>query len=133
MGMKARIVIYDELLIIDETEVSYCDLGNLEALTASFLRSTPGAEIAEAYIGGGKLKYRLQLTRKGKVKRLSIHPNWGGARPGAGRKPIGGKALSIKIAFRVDQDTFDFLQTLLTKKGKFVRDAIREKRERDYR
>lgn len=129
--MKARVVIYDDILIADETEVSYSNMKNLEAITVSCLRSTPGAEIAEAY-SGGKLKLKLQITKRGKIKKLGIHPNWGGRRKGSGRKPIGGdKALSVRVAFRVDIATYEFLQTLLNKKWEFVRAAIREKIERE--
>ncbi len=119
------------MLIIDETDVSYDDIKNLEAVTVACLRSTPGAETIEAYVGG-KLKLKFCLTGKGKAKRLSIHPNWGGRRPGAGRKPVEvGKILSGKVTVHVNQETYEFLQGLYREKGNFVRAAIKEKRERE--
>lgn len=126
---KARVVIYDDLLIIDETEINFTDSKNLEAIVASCLRSTPDAEIAEVYVKG-KMKSRMQLTPKGKIKKLSIHPNWGGRREGAGRKKQIGTRTNI-IAVRVDDETWDYLCSLLDKKAEFVRAAIKEKRERD--
>ena len=40
---KARIVLYDDLVIIDETETNFTDAKNLESIVISCLRTTPGA------------------------------------------------------------------------------------------
>ena len=80
---KARIVLYDDLVIIDETETNFTDAKNLESIVISCLRTTPGALIAEVYVKD-KLKSKMTLTNKGKPKKMSIHPNWGGRRAGAG-------------------------------------------------
>lgn len=130
MSNKARIVLYDDLLIVDETEVAYSTTKNLEAIVASCLRSTPDAITAEVY-SKDKLKMKMQLTRKGKPKKLNIHPNWGGRRKGCGRKPIGPKALTNLVFFRADDEMYEFLQSMIGKSNEFIRQAIREKRERD--
>lgn len=127
---KARIVLYDDLLIIDETEVNFTDKKNLESITTSCLRTTPTAEIAEVYIHD-KLNMKMQLTRKGNPKKLSIHPNWGGRREGSGRKPIGATALTNLIGLRVDDNMLEFLKSLMSKRNEFIRKAIQEKRERE--
>jgi hypothetical protein len=56
-------------------------------------------------------------------------PNSGGAREGAGRKPINGSK-KVHIGFRISQQAFDIIQT---KKNKsvFVEDAVIEKEERE--
>ena len=130
MSNKARVVLYDDLLIVDETEVAYSNAKNLEAIVASCLRSTPDAITAEVY-AKDKLKMKMQLTRKGNPKKLNIHPNWGGRREGSGRKAIGPKALKNIVFFRVDDEMYEFLQSMIGKSNDFIRQAIREKRERD--
>ena len=127
---KARIVLYDDLVIIDETETFFTDSKNLESIVISCLRTTPGALIAEVYVKD-KLKSKMTLTNKGKPKKMSIHPNWGGRRAGAGGKRKGEEVLSSKVCFRVDDETLEFLKSLLDKKGEYIRKAIQEKRERD--
>ena len=62
---KARIVLYDDLVIIDETETFFTDSKNLESIVISCLRTTPGALIAEVYVKD-KLKSKMTLTNKGK-------------------------------------------------------------------
>ena len=123
---KARIVLYDDLVIIDETETFFTDAKNLESIVISCLRTTPGALIAEVYV-----KSKMTLTNKGKPKKMNIHPNWGGRRAGAGGKRKGEEVLSSKVCFRVDEETLEFLKSLLDKKGEYIRKAIQEKRERD--
>lgn len=127
---KARIVLYDDLVIIDETETFFTDAKNLESIVISCLRTTPGALVAEVYVKD-KLKSKMTLTNKGKPKKMSIHPNWGGRRAGAGGKRKGEEVLSSKVCFRVDEETLEFLKNLLDKKGEYIRKAIQEKRERD--
>ena len=126
---KARLVLYDDLLILDETEVVFCDRKNLEGIAASCLRSTPGAETAEIYIKN-KLSLKFQLTRKGNIKKMNIHPNWGGRRPGSGRKKQFGTRTNL-VHFRVDDETMEFLNSLLNKKADFLRAAVKEKMDRE--
>lgn len=127
---KANIVLYDDLVIIDETEAYYKDSGHLTNIAVNCLRTTPGAEYAEVYVNG-KLKAKYTLTNKGKPKKMSTHPNWGGRRPGAGSTPKGEKAMRNKVSFRVDDEMLEFLNRLLSKKGEYIRQAIREKRDKE--
>lgn len=131
MANKAQIVIYDDLLVIDETEAFFKDDEQLAGIATSCLRSTPNAEVVEVYLNG-KLKMKFSITRRGKIKSESIHPGWGGARKGAGRKPKGEESVSYAtIHLRVNKDLAEFLDAMLDKKCEYIRQAIREKRERD--
>lgn len=132
MEEKAEIKIYDDLLIIDETETFFKNNEQLAGIATSCLRSTPSAEMVEVYVKG-KLKMKFKLTNRGKVKKESIHPGWGGARRGAGGPRKEKEVLEQTMQFRVDRDTFEFLCSLLDKKGDYIRKAIHEKRERDKR
>lgn len=127
---KAQIIIYDDLVIMDETEAFFKDTEQLAGIASSRLRSTPNAEVVEVYIKG-KLKMKFRITNRGKIKKESIHPGWGGARRGAGSPRKGESTLKHRIGFRVDNETLKFLDSLLDKKGEFIRQAIKEKRERD--
>lgn len=129
-GNKAQIIIYDDLTIMDETEAFYKDNEQLAGIASSCLRSTPNAELVEVYVKD-KLKMKFRITNRGKVKKESIHPGWGGARRGAGCPRKGEGTLEHRIGFRVDNETLEFLDSLLDKKGDFIRQAIKEKRERD--
>ena len=127
---KARILLYDDLVIIDETETYFTDSKNLESIVISWLRTTPSALIAEVYVKD-KLKSKMTLTNKGKPKKISIHPEWGGRRAGAGGKRKGEEVQSIKVCFRVDEETLELWKNRLDKKGEYIRKAIQEKREWD--
>lgn len=130
MEEKAQIIIYDDLVVIDETETFFSDNEQLAGIASSCLRSTAGAELAEVYVKG-KLKFKFRITSRGKIKKESTHPGWGGARPRAGRKSKGEKVLANKVAFRVDNEMLEFLNSLLDEKGDFIRKAVQEKRERE--
>lgn len=130
MEEKAEIKIYDDLVFIDETETFFKDNEQLAGIASSCLRSTPDAEMVEVYVKG-KLKMKFKITSRGKIKKESIHPGWGGARPGAGNKRKEGNVLEYTIHFRCDDEMYEFLNSLLNKKGEYIRKAIREKRDRE--
>ncbi len=130
MEEKAQIVIYDDLVVIDETETFFKDNEQLAGIAISCLRSTPSAEMVEVFVRG-KLKMKFKITNRGSVKKESIHPNWGGVRPRSGRKPKGEISLNTVIQFRVDKEMYEFLDGMLDKKAEFIRQAIQEKRERE--
>lgn len=132
MEEKAEIKIYDDLVIIDETETFFKSYEQLAGIACSCLRSTPNAEMVEVYVKD-KLKMKFKITNRGKIKKESIHPGWGGARRGAGGPRKGKEVLGQTLLFRTDNETFEFLNSLLNKKGDFIRKAIQEKRERDKR
>lgn len=132
MEEKAQITIYDDLVVIDETETFFKNNEQLAGIAVSCLRSTPNAELVEVFVKG-KMKMKFRITSRGKVKKENTHPGWGGARKGAGcpRKEVG--RLGTLVAFRADDEMNDFLNGLLDKKAEFIRQAIREKREREKR
>ncbi len=127
---KATIMIYDDLVIIDETETFFKDTDQLYAVASSVLRSTPRAEMVEVYVKE-KLKLKLKITNRGAVKKESLHPNWGGARPNSGPKRTGPR-LDFQLSFRVTEETYNFLNNMDSfTKVKWLRAAIQEKRERE--
>lgn len=131
MEEKAQIIIYDDLMVIDETETFFKDNEQLAGIASSCLRTTPNAEMVEVFING-KLKMKFKLTNRGKVKKESIHPGWGGARPNSGPKLSGPRKLDHLIAFKISESDFKFLNDMDSfKKTKWLRSAISEKRERE--
>lgn len=127
MEQKARIVIYDDLMMLDETETFYKDKEQLAGVAISCLRSTPDAEMVEVYVKG-KLKLKFSINNRGKVKKERTS-RMGGARRGAGR-PKGQNSILNQVHFRVNDEMFDFLSSL-NNKAAYIRAAIQEKRERE--
>lgn len=131
MEEKAQIKIYDDLVIIDETETFFKDKEQLAGIASSCLRSTPNAEMVEVYVGE-KLKMKFRITNRGKIKKESIHPNWGGARPNTGPKPKFGETMDCQISFRVNRSIYDFVNSMVSaKRANWLRSAILEKMERE--
>lgn len=130
--MKARIVIYDDMVELDDTEVISDNREQVKNIAHSMLRTTPNAEMCEVFnCKDGKMIMKFVITRKGNIKSANVlHPNWGGRRPGQGAKGKGDKALTNRIVFYVDKEMFDFLETLGSK-PEWLRQAVNEKRERD--
>lgn len=126
---KAQIIIYDDFVIIDETEAFFKDNEQLAGIASSAF-APPRAQVVEVYVKD-KLKMKFRITNRGKIKKESLHPGWGGARRGAGCPRKGEGTLEHRIGFRVNSETLKFLDSLLDKKGEFIRQAIKEKRERD--
>lgn len=123
-------MIYDDLVIIDETETFFKDNDQLYLIASSVLRSTPSAEMVEVYVKE-KLKLRLKITNRGAVKKENLHPGWGGARPNSGPKRKG-QRLDFQLAFRVTEETYNFLNQMDSfTKVKWLRTAIQEKRQRE--
>lgn len=132
MEEKAQIVIYDDLVVIDETETFFKDNEQLAGIASSCLRSTPSAEMVEVYVKG-KLKMKFKITNRGKIKKESIHPGWGGARPNSGRKPKkAGERLEYAVHFKVGEAMYNYINKMdsLTK-ASWIRSAIQEKMERE--
>lgn len=131
MEEKARIVIYDDLTIIDETETFFNDKEQLTGIASSCLRSTPNAEIAEVYVKN-KLKFKFRITHRGSVKKENLHPNWGGARPNSGPKRKGSEKLDNVIMFKVGKTLFDYITSMDSfTKADWLRSAVKEKMERE--
>lgn len=131
MSEKARIVIYDDLCIIDETETYYKSIDQLNAIASSVLRSTPNAEMVEVYIKN-KIRLKLRITNRGAIKKENLHPGWGGVRPNSGRKVKVENRLDYIVAFKVTEDINKFLNKMDSfTKAKWLRAAVREKIERE--
>ena len=129
--MRARIVVYDDLCILDETEMLSDKKEQIKAVAENALQTTPDAQYAEVY-NGQKLIFRLNLTRRGKlVQAKNLHPGWGGYREGAGWKGKGKEALVNRVVIHVNEEMYDFLDAMGNKRPEWIRQAIREKRERD--
>lgn len=131
MENKAQITIYDDLVVIDETEAFFTNNEQLAGIAISCLRSTPNAEMVEVYVNN-KLKMKFKITSKGKVKKESIHPGWGGARPNSGPKKSCAEVLSYQITFRVGKSMYEIINKMDSdKKSKWLRQAIQEKMDRE--
>lgn len=131
MGLRKRIVIYDDLCIIDETEALSNDKAQIKAIATNVLKTTPDAEAVDVF-DGEKLILRLNLTKKGKVVQAkNLHPGWGGYREGAGWKGKGKEALVNRVVIHVNEEMFEFLDAMGNKRPEWIRQAIKEKRERD--
>ena len=131
MADKARIIVYDDLMILDETETFFKDSDQLASIARQVLSQTPDAEIAEVWVKE-KIKMRFTKNRKGKiVKSNTLHPGWGGRREGAGSKGKGEEALTNRVVFHVNDEMFEFLDALGKRKPEWIRLAVKEKRERE--
>ncbi len=130
--MRARIVIYDDLMELDDTEVLSNNREQVKSIAHAMLKSTPNAEMCEVYdCKTNKMIMKFVITRKGNIKSSrTIHPNWGGRRPGQGAPSKGDKALVNRVVVHVDKEMFDFLETL-DSKPEYIRQAIKEKMERE--
>lgn len=129
---KARIIVYDDWgVIIDETETFFKDKEQLEGIVKQTLNQTHDGEVVEAWVGG-KLKMKFEFNRKRKiVKSKSLHPGWGGRRDRVGAPSKGAEALVNRVVLHVNEETFGFCESLGRNKAEWIRQAIREKRERD--
>ena len=128
---KIRIIVYDDLCELDETEMLADNRDQAKAVAFNMLRTTQDAKTVECW-AKNKLIMKFNLTKKMKIiPSKTLHPGWGGRREGAGGPRKGKDALDRILRFRVDSETFEFLESLLNKKGDYIRKAIQEKRERD--
>lgn len=130
--MKAIIVLYDDLVELDRTEVTYQGEEQLRTIVASTLQDTPSAELAEVYNNISKrLMKTYRLTRTGKLvdcNKEPVKPKTWRNRP---RKPPEEK-MSHQIYLNVTKEVSDFLLEKLGKtRNSFIREAIQEKFERE--
>lgn len=129
---KARIIVYDDWgVMLDETETFFASKEQLEGIVKQNLNQTKDGEVVEAWVGG-KLKMKFEFNRKRKiVKSKSLHPGWGGRRDRVGAPSKGAEALVNRVVLYVNEETFGFCESLGRNKAEWIRQAIREKRERD--
>lgn len=130
---KARIIVYGDWgVMLDETETFFANKEQLEGIVKQTLNQTHDGEVVEAWVGK-KLKMKFQFSRKHKIvpcKNL-LHPGWGGRRDRAGAPSKGAEALVNRVVLHVNEETFDFCESLGRNKAEWIRQAISEKRERE--
>ena len=131
---KYRIVAYDDIAIIDDTDMFSESKQQLSDMAANMFSTHPDAETVEVFdIKADKMVLKFGINRKGKVIPMKIqhHPNWGGRREGGGRKKIA-NPLCRRIYVNVDENTANFLDEMDSKtRPEWLRKAIKEKRERE--
>lgn len=129
--MKARIIIFDDLTIIDETELEIKEREQIKNIAVNLVRTTPDALAAEVWVGK-RLEMKFTKTRKGGIKSVTNlkNPNWGGKRRGSGRPSLGDKACTNRIVTYVNEEMFDYVENL-NNKCAWIRQAIQEKMERE--
>lgn len=127
---NALIYFYDDLCLIDDSESVYDDKDQLAKVVESMLRSVQGAVTAEVYDSSSKkMILHFRLTQKGNIKKLRTDRR-GGKRPGAGRPKKENANVEI-VMFRTSEEMKEFLFSL-ENKSEFIRQAIQEKRDREY-
>ncbi len=131
--MKSTIVLYSDLFELDRTEVAYSTHTQLRAIVESLTADNPETQLIEVYSHPDmRLSYKYMRTRRGahlKEQKVSDHPNWGGYRPGAGRKPKSAEdILSERVYINVRKDMAAVLDNI---KGEtmssFIRKAIADR------
>lgn len=131
---KYRIVAYDDLAIIDDTDMWSEGKEQLKAVATNLFATNSDAETVEVYdTKADKMILKFGINRKGKVIPMKVqhHPNWGGRREGGGRKKSA-NPLNRRIYVNVDEETDNFLSEMDSKtRPAWLRAAIKEKRERE--
>lgn len=129
---KARIIVYGDWgVMLDETETFFASKEQLEGIVKQTLNQTHDGEVVEAWVGS-KLKMKFQFNRKHKIVPCkNLHPGWGGRRDRAGAPSKGAEALINRVVLQVNEETFDFCESLGRNKAEWIRQAISEKRERE--
>lgn len=132
---RAKIVISDDIMTLDEAEVTFSQKKQMLGMVESFLKCTKDAETAEVYdMETGKMIARYIMTKRGKIVPTDVeHFNWGGKRPRSGRPPLGVEAKTNRVIVYVNEDMAAFIESLGRAKNDFLRQAIQEKREREIK
>ena len=131
MGKKARIIVYDDVGILDESDALFENREQLAGIAKQNLNQTLDAEMVEVW-AGGKLAMKFEYNRKHRiVPAKNLHPGWGGRRERAGAPSKGAEALTNRVVLHVNEETFGFCESLGKNKAEWIRQAIREKRERE--
>lgn len=128
-----RITVYDDLVILDETEMLSTDKTQISAVATNLLKTTRDAEVAEVYdVTKDKVIMRFVISKGGKVTaaKADHHPNWGGKRPGSGKKPNPDGNL-VAYSVRLSKAVDEYLCNCVDNKAQFIRDAVAEKIERE--
>lgn len=135
MGQKKfRLVSYDDLTILDETELWSPNFTHLGNVARSLFGTSGEVKMVEAIeIKTQMVRLKFVRSAKGKITQVKTphHPQWGGSRGGG--RPRAENPIHWEVKFKVDDETHAFLYDTLDSKTRpaFLRAAIREKRERD--
>lgn len=131
--MKVRIVIYDDLTILDETEMITSNKEQMVAVASNMLKQNADSETAEIWDKEKeKLITKLAISRKGKITPVkTTHPNWGGKRAGAGPKTVYKDVIMVNLSLRIRPAVDEYLSNITEcSKSDFIRKAIDEAIER---
>lgn len=133
--MKAVVITYVDIAILDETEVEYTSQDHLLNLVKEIFTDEPSANFCEVYNKITRECFiELRKTPKGFIKTniLNAHPNVGGRRKGAGNKPKPPHLRKDKnFTLPMRKEMYDSLDALGNKRAAFIREAIKEKWERE--
>lgn len=130
--MKSIIVIYDDLLELDRTEIAYQGETQLKSIVKSLMADFPESERAEVYNSITKsLVYAYKRDRKGNISETERYvPK---------RPPIRRRTASFvpdpkypqRMTFWMNQAVYDRLDNVRGHRAAYVRRAVEEKLERE--
>lgn len=127
--MKSIIVIYDDLLELDRTEVAYQGETQLKSIVKSLMADYPESEKAEVYNKiTQSLVYAYRRDSKGNVYEIERYVRKR-AVSHAPRNTV--KLYTQRMTFWMEPAVYERLDALRGKRAKYVRDAVVEKLERE--
>lgn len=127
--MKSIIVIYDDLLELDRTEVAYQGETQLKSIVKSLMADHPESEKAEVYNKiTQSLVYAYRRDSKGNVYEIERYVRKR-AVSHAPRNTV--KLYTQRMTFWMEPAVYERLDALRGKRAKYVRDAVVEKLERE--
>lgn len=128
--MKSIIVIYDDLLELDRTEVAYQGETQLKSIIKSLMADYPESERAEVYNKITKsLVYTFKRDRKGNVSEIGRYVPKRPSRPKATMSPD--PKYPRRMTFWMNDAVYERLENVRGHRASFVRKAVEEKLERE--
>ena len=128
--MKSIIVIYDDLLELDRTEVAYQGETQLKYIIKSLMADYPESERAEVYNKITKsLVYTFKRDRKGNVSEIGRYVPKRPSRPKATTTPD--PKYPRRMTFWMNDAVYERLDNVRGHRASFVRKAVEEKLERE--
>lgn len=128
--MKSIIVIYDDLLELDRTEVAYQGETQLKSIIKSLMADYPESERAEVYNKITKsLVYTFKRDRKGNVSEIGRYVPKRPSRPKATMSPD--PKYPRRMTFWMNDAVYERLDNVRGHRASFVRKAVEEKLERE--
>lgn len=128
--MKSIIVIYDDLLELDRTEVAYQGETQLKSIVKSLMADYPESEKAEVYNKiTQSLVYAYRRDSKGNVYEIERYVPKRPTRPRATITPD--PKFPKRMTFWMNDAVYERLDNVRGHRASFVRKAVEEKLERD--